>query len=79
MTAGDISLLIGAAAGLIAAITGFVTSWQRKAALDADSLEKERNRLRQRVEALLRHAHALRLLLAEHGIEAPPMPDEETR
>jgi uncharacterized iron-regulated membrane protein len=78
VTAGDISLLIGAVAGLIAAIAGFVSQWQRKAALDADQLEKERNRLRRRVEGLLRHIHALRTLLAEHGIEAPPVPDDHT-
>lgn len=76
MTAGDISLLIGAVAGLIAAVAGFVSQWQRKAALDADALERERNRLRRWVELLLRHVHDLRRLLAESGIDAPTMPDE---
>jgi hypothetical protein len=78
VTAGDISLLIGAVAGLIGTVAGFVISWQKKAALDADALEKERNRLRRRVEGLLRHIHALRTLLAENGIEAPPVPDDHT-
>lgn len=76
MTAGDVSLLIGAVAGLIAAVAGFVSQWQRKAALDADALEKERNRLRRWVEGLLLHIHELRRLLAEHGVEPPPVPEE---
>lgn len=79
MTAEGIALVIGAVAGLVTAVGGFISSRQRKAARDADELEDERNGLRRRVEELLRHIHALRLLLAEHGIEAPPMPDEDPK
>lgn len=76
MTAGDIALIIGALATLVTAVAGLITTVQRKAAKDADALEAERNTLRRWVELLLRHVHALRLKLAEHGIEAPPMPAE---
>jgi hypothetical protein len=77
VTAEGIALVIGAVAALITALAGLVNSWQKKAALDADALEDERNALHRWVEVLLRHIHALRLLLAEHGIETPPMPDED--
>jgi adenylosuccinate lyase len=81
VTAGDIALIIGALATLVTAVAGLISAVQRKAAKDADALEEERDRLRSRVEWLLRHVHALRLLLAEHGIAAPAMasdPDDET-
>lgn len=73
---GEIAVLVTALAGFIGTVLTFVVNRQRKAAQDADALEDERNSLRQYVEALLRHVHALRRLLAEHGIEAPPVPDE---
>jgi hypothetical protein len=76
MTAGDIALIIGALATLVTAVAGLISAVQRKAARDAEQLETERNRLRSRVEGLLRHVHTLRLLLASNGIEAPAMPAE---
>lgn len=76
MTAEGIALIIGAVAALVTALAGLVNSWQKKAAVDADVLERERNSLRLWVEVLLRHVHVLRRLLAEQGIEAPAMPEE---
>ncbi|SNR33193.1 hypothetical protein [Blastococcus mobilis] len=76
MTAGDIGTMLTGLTALVTALGAIYLQRQRRAALDADALEKERNGLRQRVESLLRYIHVLRRLLAEHGIEAPPMPAE---
>lgn len=76
MTAGDIALLIGAVAGLVTAFAGLVSAWQRKAALDADKLEAERNQLRIRLEVAMRHIHDQDVVLATHGIDGPATPNE---
>lgn len=76
MTAGDIATVLTALTALVTALGAIYIQRQRRTALDAAALEKERNRLRLWVELLLRHIYALRRLLAERGIEAPPMPTE---
>lgn len=76
MTAGDIALLLTAVTALVTAVGAIYTNRQRKAALDADELEKERNQLRARLESALRHIHDQDLVLASHGIDGPPMPDD---
>lgn len=76
MTAGDIALVITAIAALITAVAGLIGAVQRRRVQDAEAVEKERNRLRRYAERLLLHIHAVHLLLAEQGIEAPDVPDE---
>lgn len=76
MTAGEIATLLTALTALVTAVGAIYLQRQRRAALDADELEKERNALRRYVELLLRYIHGLLRLLAQNGIEAPPVPDE---
>lgn len=76
MTAGDIATLLTALTALVTAVGAIYIQRQRRAALDADALEKERNQLRLRLETALRHIHNQDLVLATHGIDGPPMPDE---
>lgn len=72
----DISTVITALTALVVAIGGILAARQRRAAVDADQLEVERNDLRKQLEAALRFIHRLLRLLAINGIEAPEYPSE---
>ena len=75
MIAGiDVGSLIAGITALVVAVGGYLTNRQRKAAMDADALEVERDELRGQLEEALRHVHQLRKVIAENGIDAPTMP-----
>jgi hypothetical protein len=72
----DVSSLIVALTGLVVAAGTIITNRSRQSALDADTLEKQRNKARRQLEAALDYIHDLCVVLARHGIDRPPRPPE---